>query len=344
MAHDLIDHLQQGWSFMNNSALNEGIDIIPAQQRTGETWYRGTADAVHQNLDLIRRRKHEHVLILGGDHIYKMDYSRMLNFHAENNADVTVACIKKPIEQASSFGVMALNEEGRIVQFDEKPENPAPHPKDPSKALVSMGIYIFNVDVLDKELNDALLDPNYNHDFGHNIIPNLLDRYNVSGYVFTEKHPGNNGYWRDVGDIDEYYAAAMDLLSPDPELDLYDHTWPILTTQKQRPGAKFVFNDEDRRGFAVDSVLSAGTIISGAEVNHTLVSADVLVQDHSVVKDSIILPEVVIGKNCRLTKVIVASGTIIPDGTVIGENLEEDRLRYDVSQSGVVLVTEDNFL
>ncbi|MEZ9630625.1 glucose-1-phosphate adenylyltransferase [Vibrio breoganii] len=343
MAHDLIDHVQKGWGFMTNSTLDEGVAIIPAQQRVGESWYRGTADAVYQNLDLIRRRKCEQVLILGGDHIYKMDYSRMLNFHAESGADVTVACIKKPIEQASSFGVMSLDDNGRIVSFDEKPENPTPHPKDPSQALVSMGIYIFNADILDKELNDALLDPEYGHDFGHNIIPNLLERARVNGYVFTERHPGNNGYWRDVGDLDEYYAASMDLVAPDPELDLYDHSWPIITQQQQRPGAKFVFNDEDRKGFAVDSVLSAGTIISGAEVNHSLVATNCRIEDGTVVQDSIILPETVIGKNCRLTKVIVGENTIIPDGTVIGENLEEDSKLYEVTKGGVVLVTEASF-
>ncbi|GAM58296.1 glucose-1-phosphate adenylyltransferase [Vibrio ishigakensis] len=344
MAHDLIDHLQKGWNFMTNSALNEGVSIIPAQQRTGEAWYRGTADAVYQNLDIIRKQKAQQVLILGGDHIYKMDYSRMLNFHAENGADVTVACIKKPLEQASSFGVMSLNENGQIVQFDEKPENPRPHPKDPSQALVSMGIYIFNTDVLDKELCDALNDPNYNHDFGHNIIPNLLERYNVSGYVFTEKgHPGHNAYWRDVGNLDEYYAANMDLLAPTPELDLYDHSWPTITQQQQRPGAKFIFNDEGRRGSAVDSVLSAGTIISGAEVEHSLVSYNCRIEEGSKVQDSILLPDVLVGKDCRLTKVIVGEGTIIPDGTIIGEDPVKDAEMYEVTEGGVVLVTEENF-
>lgn len=343
MAQDLIDHLQAGWQILS-PAMGEGVNIVPAQQRTGESWYRGTADAVYQNLDMIRRQNSKQVLILGGDHIYKMDYSRMLNFHVENNAAVTVACIHKPIEEASSFGVMGIDETGEIKTFVEKPENPMPDPNDSSKALVSMGIYIFNADLLEEELVAALEDPDYNHDFGHNIIPGLLGRHKVFGYVFTEQgHPSKTAYWRDVGNLDEYYAASMDLLSPDPELDLYSHYWPILTNQKQRPGVKFVFNDEGRRGYAVDSVLAAGAIVSGAAIEHSLVSVDVIVHSYAEVKDSILLPNSDIGRHCRLNKVIVGEGCKIPEGTVIGENLEEDKQKYTVSENGVILVTAEMF-
>ncbi len=339
MAHELIEHLQVGWQFTVNG-IGEGVAIIPAQQRVGSDWYRGTADAVYQNLDLIRRSKSDYILILGGDHIYTMDYSRMLSFHAENNADITVACITKPIEQASEFGVMALDKNANIVRFEEKPENPAPSPDDPSQALVSMGIYVFNREALERELLSAVEQPDYQHDFGHNIIPNAINRLNVKGYVFSAKgHPGNNGYWRDVGNLDEYYEATMDLMAPQPELNLYSSSWPIITRQSQRPGAKFVFNEEHRRGYAVDSVLSAGTIVSGARIERTLLSTDVFVDELSVVKDSILLPHVKVGKNCTLNRVIVDHGTVIPDGMVIGEDPALDAERFDVSENGIVLVT-----
>ena len=344
MAQDLIGHLQEGWQILS-PAMGEGVQIIPAQQRTGEAWYRGTADAVYQNLDLIKRQNTSRVLILGGDHIYKMDYSRMLNFHVEKNAAVTVACIHKPIEEASSFGVMGLDENGEIKTFVEKPENPAADPADPSKSLVSMGIYIFNTDLLEEELVAALDDPDYNHDFGHNIIPGLLGRHKVCGYVFTEQgHPGKTAYWRDVGNLDEYYAATMDLLSPDPELDLYSPYWPIITNASQSPGAKFVFNDEDRRGYAVDSVLSGGVIVSGAAVEHSMISVGVKIHSYSKVEDSIILPNAEVGRNCRLNKVIVGEGCKIPAGTVIGEDPKADAEKYTVSPNGVVLVTNEMFL
>ncbi|UGA56234.1 glucose-1-phosphate adenylyltransferase [Vibrio sp. VB16] len=343
MAQDLIDHLQDGWQILS-PAMGEGVRIIPAQQRTGNDWYRGTADAVYQNLDLIKRQNAKRVLILGGDHIYKMDYSRMLNFHVENNAAVTVACIHKPIEEASSFGVMGLDATGQINTFVEKPANPPADPSDPTQSLVSMGIYIFDADLLEDELVKALEDPEYNHDFGHNIIPGLLGRAKVFGYIFTEDgHPGDTAYWRDVGNLDEYFAATMDLLSPDPELDLYSPNWPIMTNQSQRPGAKFVFNDENRRGHAVDSVLSAGTIISGAELEHCMVSANVRVHSYSQLKDCILLPNSDIGRNCRLTKVIVGEDCVIPDNTVIGENPTEDAKKYTVSETGVILVTSEMF-
>lgn len=339
MAHDLIMHLQSGWQILN-PALNERVSIIPAQQRTGENWYRGTADAVYQNLDIIDHDHYDRVLILGGDHIYKMDYSRMINFHAENDADVTVACIRKPLSQARSFGVMGLDSEGRIIDFEEKPLHPKSDPSDPDLALVSMGIYIFNIDVLDEELRDGLLKPGYSHDFGHNVIPNMIKNRKVFGYVFADKgHPGRTAYWRDVGDIDEYFAANMDLVNPNPEFDLYDREWPIITDQKQRPGAKFVFNDELRRGYATDSLVCAGVIVSGAKVHRSLLSLDVRIEEHSELEEVIALNNASVGRNCKIRKAIIAEGCVVPDNTVIGYDEVEDRKRFTVSPAGVTLVS-----
>ncbi|WP_026972973.1 glucose-1-phosphate adenylyltransferase [Aliagarivorans marinus] len=343
MAHQLIMHLQAGWQMLSPS-LKEGVSIIPAQQRTGENWYRGTADAVYQNLDIIDHDRFDRVLILGGDHIYKMDYSRMINFHAENDADVTVACIRKPLSQASSFGVMGLDDSGRIVDFEEKPKNPKPDPGHPEDALVSMGIYIFNMDVLDEELRQGLLKPGYAHDFGHNVIPEMLKDRKVFGYVFSAPgHPGRTAYWRDVGNLDEFFAANIDLLDPDPELDLYDRDWPVITEQKQRPGAKFVFNEEQRCGYATDSLIAAGVIVSGAKVNRSLLSIDVRVEERSELDEVIALEGATVGKNCRLRRVIIGEDCVVPDNTVIGYDPEIDKQRFVCSEKGVVLVTRDMF-
>ena len=343
MANDLIKHLQAGWSRINPE-LMEGVFIIPAQQRTGELWYRGTADAVYQSLDLIDHPRPERLLILGGDHIYKMDYSRMVNFHMEKNADLTVACVQKPLDLASSFGVMSLDKEGRIIEFNEKPENPTPDCLHPDMAICSMGIYIFNMDVLEEELNSATGRAGYGHDFGNDVIPWMIGKRNVYGYVFSEKgHPCRTAYWRDVGNLDEYYAASMDLVQPHPELDLYDPDWPILTLQRQRPGAKLVFNDDDRRGSATDSLLSGGVIISGAKVNKSLLSIDVRIEEHSDVNGSVLLPGSSVGRNCRISRAIIGEDCIVPDGTVIGENPAHDQERFTVSKGGVVLVSQSMF-
>lgn len=340
MANDLIGHLQAGWGQINPE-LMEGVFIIPAQQRTGELWYRGTADAVFQSLDLLEQDRTERLLVLGGDHIYKMDYSRMVNFHIEKQADLTVGCIQKPLRQASDFGVLSLNTEGKISEFIEKPDDPDPDPNFPDQALCSMGIYIFNMSSLKNELHDAANRADYSHDFGKDIIPWMIDRQNVFGYVFSEKgHPCKTAYWRDVGSLDEYHAASMDLVQPLPELDLYDDDWPIQTLQRQRPGAKTVFNDDHRRGLAIDSVLCGGVIVSGATVNKSLLSTDVRVEENSNIDNSVLLPGSSIGSNCRLKRVIVGEACHIPNGTVIGENLSTDRDRYTVSDGGVVLVTQ----
>lgn len=340
MANDLIGHLQAGWGQINPE-LMEGVFIIPAQQRAGELWYRGTADAVFQNLDLLEQERTERLLVLGGDHIYKMDYSRMVNFHIEKKADLTVACIQKPLGLASSFGVMTLNKEGRISEFSEKPDDPDPDPNFPDLAMCSMGIYIFNMDIIKQELNAAVNRNDYSHDFGKDIIPSMIAQQNVYGYVFSEKgHPCKTAYWRDVGSLDEFHSASMDLVQPLPELDLYDIDWPIQTLQRQRPGAKTVFNDDNRRGMALDSVLCGGVIISGSIVNNSLLSTDVRVEENSRIEHSVLLPGASTGKHCKLKRVIVGEKCHIPDGTVIGEDAVADQQRFTVSESGVVLVTQ----
>jgi len=343
MANDLIGHLQAGWGQINPE-LMEGVFIIPAQQRTGELWYRGTADAVFQSLDLLEQDRTERLLVLGGDHIYKMDYSRMVNFHIEKGADLTVACIQKPLRQASDFGVLSLDKEGKISAFMEKPDDPHPDPNFPDLAMCSMGIYVFSMDALKNELNSAVHREDYSHDFGKDIIPSMIKKKNVFGYVFSEKgHPCKTAYWRDVGSLDEYHAASMDLVQPLPELDLYDNDWPIQTLQRQRPGAKTVFNEEDRRGVAIDSVLCGGVIISGAHVNKSLLSTDVRVEENATIDHSVLLPGAVVGKDCRLKRVIVGERCKIPDGTVIGEDPVADQERFTVSDGGVILVTQSMF-
>jgi len=345
MANDLIRHLQSGWGRINPE-LAEGVFIMPAQQRTGERWYRGTADAVYQCLDLIDRERTDRLLVLGGDHIYKMDYSRVVNFHIEKDADLTIACVEKPLKSASMFGVMTLNDEGQIVDFNEKPQCPIPMPGNPHRAMCSMGIYMFSLDALEREMEIAMQRKDYSHDFGYDIIPQMIknEDANVYGYLFTSRgHPCKNAYWRDVGSLDQYHEASMDLLSPLPKLDIYDRNWPLQTHQPQRPGAKMVFNESNRRGSAIDSVLSAGVIISGAEVNHSLVGTNVRIEEHSIVTDSVLLPDCSIGKNCLINQAIIGENCHVPDGTLIGQDPEADRERFTVSEGGVVLVTESMF-
>lgn len=342
-AHDLISHLQRGWGGMNHE-FGEFVSIIPAQQQTGENWYRGTADAVYQNLNLVHESSVERVLILGGDHIYKMDYSRMLANHIHNHADISIACIKVPLKQASSFGVMALDQNHQVCNFQEKPEHPTPAPDDAEHALVSMGIYVFETHVLHSLLTeDADLEESL-HDFGFNILPLALEKgLNICGYVFEDPDScgkENRAYWRDVGNLDQYYEAHMDLIAIDPEINLYDEYWPIYTYHKQLPGSKFVFDDDDRRGMAIDSVVSSGCIISGAVVRRSLLSHQVRVNSYATVTDCVLLPNAEIGRGCRVNRAIIGEGCKIPPGTVIGEDPEADRQRFEVSAGGVVLVVQ----
>ncbi len=323
---------------------NEYVNIIPAQQRISEDWYKGTADAVYQNIDLLRENKGEYILILAGDHIYKMDYGKMLATHAKSNADMTVACINVPLEDAKGFGVLSVDDSDRVIKFNEKPANPEPTLDNPNMAFASMGIYIFNAKFLYEQLIRDADDPKSNHDFGGDIIPYIISRYKIQAHRFTDSCVGAVGdsyYWRDVGTIDAYWEANMELTKVVPELNLYDRDWPIWTYQEQLPPAKFVFNDAGRTGKATDSLVSGGCLISGSCVTSSVLFSDVRVEDFCDISNSIILPKVTVGANCMLKNVVIDRSCIIPEGTKIGFDLKEDAKRFHVSEKGIVLVTPD---
>ena len=340
-SHSLMQHIQRGWGFLRGE-FNEFVELWPAQQRIQEQWYKGTADAVFQNLDIIRNIRAEYVLILAGDHIYKMDYGQMLASHVRNKADMTVACINVPIDDARAFGVIGVNEEDRVIDFKEKPEHPDHLPKDPTQAFASMGIYVFSAAFLYEQLIRDADDPKSEHDFGKDIIPQIINKYRVYAHRFTDSCVrGDEGdyYWRDVGTVDAYWEANMELTKVTPELNLYDSDWPIWTYQEQLPPAKFVFNNEGRRGTATDSLVSGGCIISGANINQSVLFSNVRVHSFSSIEDSVILPQVDIGRHVKLNRVVIDKGTVIPDGMEIGFDLELDRKRFHVSEKGITLVT-----
>ena len=337
-SHSLLRHIQRGWNFLRGE-FGEFVEILPAQQRIEAQWYSGTADAVYQNLDIIRLHHPQHVLVLAGDHIYKMDYGPMLAHHVEVNADMTIGCIEVPVAEASGFGVMSVGSDLRITKFSEKPKNPEAMPGRPGVALASMGIYIFNTAFLYEQLIKDADEKNSSHDFGKDIIPSVIGKYRVMAYPFHGAGSNNPGYWRDVGTVDAYWQANIELIGVTPELNLYDRDWPIWTYQEQLPPAKFVFDDEDRRGMAVDSMVSGACIISGALVRHSLLFSNVRVEAFASVKDSVILPDVRIGCGCRITRAVIDKSCDIPDGTIIGEDPLEDARRFHVSEGGVVLVT-----
>lgn len=339
-AHSLIKHIQRGWGMFRGD-FGEFVELLPAQQRIETSWYSGTADAVYQNIDIIRNHNPEYVLILAGDHVYKMDYGAMLACHADNDADITVGCIEVPLEKAHGFGIMGIDDSGRITSFEEKPLHPQPMPGDPDKALCSMGIYIFNKDFLIEQLIKDADDPKSEHDFGKNIIPSLIDKYRANAYIFRDPHNGKLGYWRDVGTIDSFWEANLELIGVTPELNLYDEDWPIWTHQEQIPPAKFIFDDDERRGMAIDSMVSGGCIISGATVKHSLLFSNVVIESYSQITDTVILPDVSVGEHCKINKAIIDKNCRIPEGTVIGFDPEEDRKRFYVSEGGVVLVTPE---
>ena len=339
-AHSLIKHIQRGWGFLRGE-LGEFVELLPAQQRIETSWYTGTADAVYQNLDILRNHDPSYVLILAGDHVYKMDYGTMIVHHVESGADATVACVEVPVERAREFGVMQVDGHHRIVGFQEKPEKPEPLPGRPDTALASMGIYVFNTKFLYEQLiRDA--DATYSaHDFGKDIIPSIIESHRVMAYPFRDPLTGKQPYWRDVGTVDAFWEANIELVDVTPELNLYDDEWPIWTYQEQLPPAKFVFNDDDRRGMAVDSMVSGGCVISGSKVRHSLLFSNVKVHSFCEIADSVVLPDVVIQRHCRLKNAIIDRGCRIPDGIIIGENLQEDARRFYVTPRGVVLVTAE---
>jgi len=340
-ADSLIRHIQQGWGFLRGE-FGEYVDLMPAQQRHDEdSWYKGTADAIFQNIDILRTRKPEYILVLAGDHIYKMDYGSMLADHVEKNADLTIGCIEVSLEDATAFGVMDVDANRRVRAFVEKPKNPPVMPGRTDTALASMGIYIFNASFLFEQLLKDADTKGSSHDFGKDIIPSVIDKYVVNAYPFLDLQSGEQSYWRDVGTIDAYWSANMELIGVNPNMNLYDNTWPIWTYQAQTPPAKFVFDDDDRRGLAVDSMISGGCIVSGAKVRHSLLFTNVRVNSYCTLQDSIVLPDVIIARHCRISKAIIERGCEIPEGTVIGEDREADEKRFHVSAGGVVLVTPD---
>ena len=342
-SHSLLRHVQRGWGFMK-AEMNEFIDLLPAQQRLDdESWYRGTADAVYQNIDIIESNGPKYIVILAGDHIYKMDYGRMLAYHVAKGAECTVGCIEVPLAEATAFGVMAVDAAGQITDFVEKPANPPPMPGRPDMALASMGVYVFNAQYLYDELRRDIADPNSAHDFGRDIIPAAVRNGVACAQPFSHSCVMSEGdespYWRDVGTIDAYWEANIDLTATKPQLNLYDNDWPIWTWQEQLPPAKFVHNEPGRRGEAIESMVSGGCIISGA-LNRSLLFSKCRVHSHSTVNWSVLLPHVEVGRQVRLNRVVVDRGCRLPDGLVVGEDPIADARRFRRTDSGITLITQ----
>ena len=339
-SHSLIRHIQRAWSFMRYE-VGEFVELLPAQQRVDKDWYKGTADALYQNLDIMRRHTPDYVLVLGGDHIYSMDYSKMLVEHANSGADVTIGCIEVPRMEATGFGVMSVDETFKITHFTEKPADPDAMPGKPDKALASMGIYIFSTEFLFQKLIEDSDNQNSSRDFGKDIIPSIIKDWKVQAYPFVDDND-LPVYWRDVGTIESFWKANLDLCSIEPELNLYDRDWPIWTYQAQMPPAKFTFDDEGRRGEAIDSMVAGGCIISGARIKRSVIGSGSRVHSYSTIKDSVLLPRVEVGRNCRIQNAVIDKGAIIPEGTIIGEDPVEDAKRFYIEESsGIILVTPE---
>jgi glucose-1-phosphate adenylyltransferase len=340
-ALSLNRHLREGWSIVANE-LGEFIQVLPPMKRVSETWYQGTADAVYQNLYSIGSESAKYVLMLAGDHIYKMDYGLMLRRHVDAGADLTVGTIEFDLAEAGRLGVAEVDSSGRIVGWQEKPANPKVSPKNPAKVNASMGIYIFNADALIKVLVADAEDPESSHDFGKSIIPKMLDRYRVYSYDFVDENKKEARYWRDIGTLEAYYEANMDLVSVSPVFNLYDDEWPIRTYQRQYPPAKFVFAQERRMGIALDSIVSMGSIISGGHVVNSILSPDVRVNSYSDVDSSILFSHVSIGRYSRIRRAIIDRHIQLPEYTEIGYNPEEDRKRgYHITDTGIVVVVPE---
>ncbi|MEI8325139.1 MAG: glucose-1-phosphate adenylyltransferase [Betaproteobacteria bacterium] len=342
-SHSLLRHLQHGWSFLRNE-FNAFVDLLPAQQRLDQdVWYRGTADAVYQNLDILRSNHPKYILILAGDHVYKMDYANLIEDHVRHDAPCTVACVEVPLAQARSFGVMRVDAAQRITRFEEKPQSPASSLEHPGLALASMGVYVFDAEYLFAVLEADVKDPASHHDFGMNLIPAIVARGEAVAHSFelscVKTGPEASSYWRDAGTVDAYWAANIDLTATTPEFDLYDRDWPIWTCQDNLPPAKFVFDEDRRRGMALDSLVAGGCIVSGAVVRRSVLFTGARIDSFSVIEDSVVLPGVRVGQRCRLRKLVIDEGCQVPDEMVIGFNAEDDARRFHLSPQGVVLVT-----
>lgn len=340
-SHSLIQHLHRGWGFLRGE-FGEFVELIPAQQRMDKPlWYAGTADAVYQNIDIIKAHEPSYVLILAGDHVYKMDYGAMIARHVEADADVTVGCVQVALEQAKSFGVMSVEESGRVTALTEKPEQPESMPGNPDKALVSMGIYVFNRDYLFGILREDAENFSSSRDFGRDVLPAAIARHRVHAYSFSDPVTGKQAYWRDVGTVDSFYRANQELIYEEPELDLHADEWPIWTYQAQLPPAKFIHDQDGKRGIAIDSIISGGNVIAGAEVRRSVLFSQVVVRAGAYIESSLVLPHVKIDAGARIRGAIIDEGCRIPAGMVIGEDLEQDKERFHVSAGGVVLVTAE---
>ncbi len=342
-AHSLIRHLQRGWNFFRHER-NEGFDILPASQRSGDTWYAGTADALYQNIDIIEGYNPEYIVILAGDHVYKMDYAGMLLQHVETDADVIVGCIEVPRMEAVGFGVMHVDHKDRIIAFVEKPANPPPMPDNPDMALASMGIYVFKTKFLIEQLHRDAADPESNRDFGRDIIPYLVKHGKAVAHRFTRScvmsGAEREAYWRDVGTLDAYWEANIDLTAIIPALDLYDRDWPVWTYAEITPPAKFVHEEIGRRGEAISSLVSGGCIVSGSFLRQSLLFTGVHVHSYARVEQAVILPDADIGRGARLRNVIVEKDVRIPPGLVVGEDPDEDAKRFRRTERGICLITQ----
>ena len=341
-SHSLLRHINHGWGHFKADA-SEFVEVLPASQRSGDDWYMGTADAVYQNLDIIRSERPKYILILSGDHIYRMDYGMLLAEHVENNADMTVCCLEVETQEAAgAFGVMTVNSDNKVLAFDEKPAVPNELPGKPGQCLASMGNYVFNTDYLFELLEKDAKDENSSHDFGHDIIPSIIKKDNVFAYAFKDSDSDNQPYWRDVGTIDSFWEANMELIEPEPQLNLYDKDWPIWTYQEQLPPAKFIFDNDVRRGMAVDSTVSDGCVISGSTIRKSLLFSSVHTHSHSVIEESVLLHNSDIGENCKLRRVIVDSKCKIPAGLTIGYDKGQDIANgFRVTAKGITLVTRE---
>ncbi|KPZ58462.1 MULTISPECIES: glucose-1-phosphate adenylyltransferase [unclassified Pseudoalteromonas] len=341
-SHSLIRHVNRAWGHFKKE-LGESVEILPASQRNGDEWYCGTADAVFQNMDIIRHELPKYVMILSGDHVYRMDYGALLAEHVQKGADMTVCCLEVPVEEAAdTFGVMTVDEKNRVCRFDEKPSIPSSVPGKPGTCLASMGNYVFNTEFLFEQLKKDAENEGSGRDFGHDIIPAIIEEHSVYAFPFRDPMQEGQPYWRDVGTLDSFWEANMELVMPEPQLDLYDPTWPIWTYQEQLPPAKFIFDDEDRRGMAVDSTVSGGCIVSGSVVRKSLLFSNVHVRSFCEIDQSVILPGALINRHCKIKRAIIDRSCEIPAGLEIGYDRKADEENgFRVSKKGIVLVTRD---
>lgn len=341
-SHSLIRHIHRAWGHFKKEH-GESVEILPASQQYGDEWYCGTADAVFQNINIIRHELPKYVLVLSGDHVYRMDYGPLLANHVKSGADMTICCVEMPSKEAAdSFGVMTVDKNNRVIDFNEKPKIPAEIPGKPGFSLASMGNYVFNTKFLFKQLKKDAKNKGSGRDFGHDIIPSIIKKFNVYAYPLESLGEDDPVYWRDVGTIDSYWEANMELVAPTPLLNMYDQNWPIWTYQEQLPPAKFVFDDDGRRGCAIDSVVSGGVIISGSEVRRSVLFSRVRVNSYSQIEDTVLLPGVTTGRHCKIRRTILDRGCQVPEGMIIGHDNKKDKANgFRISEKGIVLVTPE---